>query len=324
MKRRQVLCGITAVAGSCAIPAVHAQQPYPTHPVRVIVPFAPGGGTDNVGRIMCEALQKALGQSFLVDNRVGANGRIGTEVVAKAPPDGYTLLVGGIGALTIAPHLEKVPYDAEKDFTPVTLLGTADSILIVGPNVPANNFTELLDYLRREGGKVSYGSSGPGGPYHMAGELLKAMAKVEMTHIPYRGDGAALIDLMGGQIQLMFTSVSAGLPHLKSGKVRIVAGAGERRTPIFPEIKTIAEQGLPGFSADSWVGVFGPAGMPTGVTETLHLAMANILADESVKQKLAAQGITALGWGPAELKKFVNGESEKWGKLIRERGLKGA
>lgn len=324
MKRRQVLSGIAVIAGSCAVSELYAQQQFPARAVRVIVPFAPGGGTDNVGRIMCEELQKVLGQSFLVDNRVGANGRIGTEVVAKAPPDGYTLLVGGIGALTIAPHLEKVPYDADKDFTPITLLGTADSILIVGPNVPATNFAELLDYLRREGGKASYGSSGPGGPYHMAGELLKTMAKVEMTHVPYRGDGAALIDLMGGQIQLMFTSVSAGLPHLKGGKVRMVAGAGERRTPIFPDIKTIAEQGFPGFSADSWVGVFGPAGLPPKVTETLHQAMANILANESIKQKLAAQGITALGWGPLELRKFVNGESEKWGKLIRERSLKGA
>lgn len=320
MKRRNVLMAVLAVGAAQTLNA----QTFPSRPVRMIVPYSPGGGTDNVGRLMCDELQRALQQSFIVDNRVGANGRIGTDLVAKSAPDGYTLLLGGIGPLTIAPHLEHVPYDPDKDFSPITLIGTADSILIVNPSVPAENLPELLEYLRRSGGKANYGSSGLGGPFHMAGELLKTMAKVEMTHVPYKGDGAALIDLMGGAIQLMFTSVSAGLPHVKAGKVRIVASAGERRTPLFPDIKTIAEQGLPGFSADSWVGVFGPAGMPARTVEVLHSAMARILADEPVKQKLMAQGITPVGSGPSELKRFVKSEYDKWGQVIRERGLKGS
>lgn len=323
MDRRQTLAAVAAFALSGGAP-VRAQVGYPSRTVRMVVPYAPGGGTDNVGRILCDELQKTLKQSYVVDNRVGANGRIGTELVAKAPADGYTWLLGGIGPLTIAPHLEAVPYDPDRDFSPVMLVGTADSILVASPTVPAQDFPELLEYLRRQAGRANYGSSGPGGPYHMAGELLKTMAKVEMTHVPYKGDGPALIDLMAGSIQLMFTSISAGLPHIRSGKIKLIATAGERRTLVFPQVKTIAEDGLPGFSADSWVGIFGPAGVPARAVEVTHSALVAILADPGTQERLRAQGIAPIGSTPAELKSWVTTEYEKWGKVIRERGLKTA
>lgn len=324
MKRRQVSLGIVGLACSVAPFEAQSQEVFPSRPVKVVVPYSPGGGTDNVARILFDEMQRSLKQPFVIDNRVGANGRVGTELVARAPADGYTLLVGGIGPLTISPHLEKLPYDPDKDFSPITLLGTADSILIVNPALPIKNMPELLAYLRRDGAKVNFGSSGISGPFHMAGELLKTMAKVEMTHVPYKGDGAALIDLMGGSIQLMFTSVSAGLPHVKSGKVRLIASAGERRSLVFPDVKTIAEQGLPGFAADSWVGLFGPATVPRQTVDILHSAMVRILREESVRQQLLAQGIAPVGSTPAELKRFIKDEYDKWGLVIHERGLKGS
>lgn len=321
MQRRQASLGILGLACS-ATNVLQAQEVYPSRVVRVVVPYSAGGGTDNVGRILCEEFQRHLQQSFVVDNRAGANGRIGSDYVAKSAPDGYTLLLGGIGPFTIQPHLESVPYDPEKDFTPISFIGNADGVLLVHVDMPVQNVPELLEYLRVKGDKVSYGSSGIGGGSHMAGELFKSMAKVDMTHIPYKGDGAGLIDLMAGTVQVMIPSLSAAMVSLKSGKVRVLGTTGVRRSSVMPDVKTIAEQGVTGYGADTWVAFYGPAGMPTRTVEVLNSIINKILVDDPVRKKFLAQGIATAPGTSEELRRFTKTESEKWRRVIRERGLK--
>lgn len=311
---------LAAMAGLHAA-AVGSQSAFPSKTIRVIVPFPPGGATDNSARVICKSMSSILGQSMVIDNRVGANGRIGTEAVAKSEPDGYSLLIGGIGALTVAPHLEKVPYDPVRDFTPIGGLVTYDTVLIVNPSLPVKSVGELITYLKRNGSKVNYGSSGAGGPFHMAGEYFKSLAKVDMTHVPYKGDGAAIVDLVGGNVQLMFTSTSAAAPHVRSGKVRLIACGSSHRTSVFPDVPTIEEQGLKGYALDAWAGLFGPAGLTEPVIKTLSSAVAKAGEDTELRAAVSAQGSTWLGTGPSEFGRFVRQQNAQWGQLIRERKL---
>ncbi len=329
MRRRVLRGALAAGVPLLAAPFTHmplvgsarAQGAYPNRPIRVIVPFPPGGATDNVARVVVKTMSAILGQPMVIDNRGGANGRLGTELAAKAAPDGYTLLFGGIGALTIAPHLEKVPYDPAKDFTPISCIVFYDSVLVANPALPASNVPELIDYLKRNAGKVNYASSGGGGPYHMAFELFKALAGVDATHIPYKGDGLGIIDLAAGNVQCMITSTSAALPQIRAGKIKVLASAGSRRTPLFPDIGTIEEQGVKGYALDTWGGLIGPAGLPAPIVDTLYEAVAKASADKALQEGVLAQGGAWIGNRPAEFTRFLGVEYEKWGKLIRERKL---
>ena len=286
------------------------------------MPYATGGGTDNVGRLLCEEFQRRLGQPFVVENRAGANGRIGSDHVAKSRPDGYTLLIGGIGPFTIQPHLDQVPYDPHKDFTAISFIGNADGVLLVHADLPVSNVAELIEYLRVRGDRTSYASSGIGGGSHMAGELFKSMAKVDMTHVPYKGDGAGIVDLMSGVVQVMIPSLSAASASLKSGKVKVLGTTGTRRSAVLPEVRTIAEQGVAGYDADTWVAFYGPAGMPARTLEILNDTITRILIDEAVRPKFFQQGITTAPSTPDELARFTRRESDKWQRVIRERGIK--
>ncbi|RYF74196.1 MAG: tripartite tricarboxylate transporter substrate binding protein [Comamonadaceae bacterium] len=321
MNRRNFVASLAGAGALVRMAPVEAQGAYPQRPIKVIVPFPPGGATDNSARVIGRNLGQTLGQSMVIDNRVGANGRVGTEAVALAAPDGYTLLLGGIGALTIAPHLEKVPYDPLKDFTPVSCLVTYDTVLVVHPSLPVSSVPELIDYLKKNGERTNFASSGPGGPYHMAGELFKSMAQVEMTHVPYKGDGAAIVDLMGGTVQLMFTSTSAAVPHIRSGKVKLIASGSSKRTPVFPDVKTVDEQGVKGYALDSWAGLFGPANLPAPIVQTLHAAVRKGAQDAALQETILGHGSTWVASAPDDFARFVREEHAKWGRLVRERKL---
>ena len=323
MNRRDALTSLMALASSMRAPWAFGQEvEFPTKPIQLVVPFSPGGATDNSARLIVKYLSPTLNQPIVIDNRAGANGRVGAERVMSSRPDGYTLLMGGIGPLAIAPHLEKVPYDPFKDFTPISCLITWDTVLVVHPSVPATNVREFIEYLKKNGNNVNYGSSGQGGPYHIAAELFKAMAKVEMTHVPYKGDGTAIIDLVSGNVQVMFTSASAILPNIKAGRVRLLAGCDTRRSTLFPEVATISEQALPGFAADSWGGIFGPADMSSKVIEKIYSAIQTAFKDPQLRDGINAQGSQWIASNPGDFKAFLRKEYDKWGKVIREQGIK--
>ncbi|KRB74228.1 Bug family tripartite tricarboxylate transporter substrate binding protein [Noviherbaspirillum sp. Root189] len=323
MERRRFLGAVAALAGSTTTTFTHAQQAmYPVKPIQFVVPYSPGGATDNTARLIAKFLAPILKQPLVIDNRAGANGRVGAEYVKRAEPDGYTLLMGGIGPLAIAPHLEKVSYDPFKDFTPISCLVTWDTVLVVNPSVPAANVPELIAHLRRNGTKMNYGSSGQGGPYHVAAELFKALAKVEMMHVPYKGDGAAIVDLISGNTQVMFTSASAILPHIKTGRVRLLASGGTRRSTLFPDVPTISEQALPDFAAEAWGGVFGPAGMSKEVVGRLYAAIQKAFTDQALRDGINAQGSQWIASSPNDFSLFLREEYLKWGRVIDEQDLK--
>jgi tripartite-type tricarboxylate transporter receptor subunit TctC len=320
--RRRILTGMAAATPLAIAASVGvAQTAWPVRPIRVIVPFPPGGATDNVARVLARSLSPALGQPIVIDNKAGANGRLGTELAAQAPADGYTLLFGGIGALTIAPHLEKVPYDPARDFTPISCIVYYDSVLVAHPGFAPNNVPELIDHLKRHGSRVNYASSGTGGPYHMAFELFKAMAGVDATHVPYKGDGLAIVDLAAGNVQCMITSTSAAMPQIRAGRVKVLASIGSRRTALFPDVATVEEQGLKGYAVESWGGLIGPAGLPPRVVETLHEAVVRVATEPALREGMQAQGGAWVGSRPGEFTAFLKSEYDKWGRLIRERRL---
>ncbi|MFT3805079.1 MAG: tripartite tricarboxylate transporter substrate binding protein [Burkholderiaceae bacterium] len=326
--RRRLLRQAIAVAGASAagslftVPSARAQAAaWPSRPLRLIVPFPPGGATDNVARVLVKALSQSLGQQVVIDNRAGANGRLGTELAAQAAADGQTLLFGGIGPLTIAPHLDKVPYDPARDFTPVSCVVFYDSVLVANPSLPADDIRGLIAYLKRPDTRANYASSGSGGPYHMGFELFKALAGVEINHVPYKGDGPAIIDLAAGNVQCMITSTSAAMPQIRAGRIKVLASAGSRRAALFPEIGTIAEQGVPGYSLDAWGGLIGPAGLAPAIVTTLYEAVRQAATDPALAEGFAAQGGAFIGNRPDEFAAFLASEFRKWGQLIRERRL---
>ncbi|AOB39782.1 tripartite tricarboxylate transporter substrate binding protein [Bordetella parapertussis] len=321
MNRRDALGALAALASTTWLGRAAAAKPYPQRPVTLIVPYSPGGATDNVARVIAEHLQARLGQPVIIDNRAGANGRIGTLAVARAAPDGYVLLLGGIGPITIAPHLEKVPYDPFKDFAPVSLLVKNDVVLLVNPAVPARKPEELIALLKAEPGKFNYASSGTGGPFHLSGELFKSMAGVEMTHVPYKGDGPALVDLMAGNVQVMFTTISASAAHIQAGKAIALASAGEVRSSQMPDLPTLAESALPGFASETWQVLFAPGGTPAPTIDALQAGLAGAMRDARLRQALQAQGNSVVASDVPACAQFVRDEYEKWGNVVRKSGL---
>jgi tripartite-type tricarboxylate transporter receptor subunit TctC len=303
--------------------AALAQSPAPERPVRLVVPFAAGGATDILARLVAERLSRTQGQPVVVENRAGANGAIGSEQVAKAPPDGLTLLAVTAGTHAINRSLYRnLPYDPVRDFTPVAMLGSAANVLVVHPSVPAQSVPELVTHLRRNPGKLHFGSAGSGSTLHLSGEMFKAMAGVQMVHIPYKGGGPAQADLLGGHIHMMFDSISAALPHIQSGRVRALAVTGAERSHALPALPTIAEAGVPGYAATAWFGIVGPAGLPAAVTERLNQAINAILAEPDTRAQLTKLGAEPKPMSPAQFGAFVRAEVDKWAKVVEAAGVK--
>ncbi len=323
MKTRRFALGALAALACSALAIGQSQaQTYPDKPIKLIVPFTPGGVTDNIGRVLAERMGRELGQGMIIDNRSGANGRIGTDAVAKAAPDGYTLLLGGIGALTIHPHMLKVPYDPVKDFVPISLVATNDVVIVINPKLPPKTPAELVAYVKANSGKMQYGSSGIGAPTHLAAELFKTRVGSDMVHVPYKGDSAAVMDVVAGNVDLSFSTVSATLSLIQAGKLRAIAMTGLKRSQSLPDVPTLDETVLKGFNTDTWVGLFAPAHTPDPIIKRLYEATKVALADPEVAKKLVAGGNNIVGNDTAQFRAFLDAESKKWGDVIRAGNIK--
>jgi tripartite-type tricarboxylate transporter receptor subunit TctC len=298
-------------------------QDYPSKPVRIINPFAPGGPVELLARAVGQKLQETWGQPVIVEARGGAAGNIGIEYVAKQPPDGYTLLVMPTGNAVVNPHIyAKLPYDPLRDFAPVTLLATVENILAVHPGVGAGSVKELIALAKANPGKLTFSSPGIGSQAHVAGEMLKSMAGVEMVHVAYKGMAPALNDLLGGQVSMMFVSMSSGLKHVQAGKLRTLGVASLKRSSAAPDLPTIAEQGLPGFEALSWYALMAPAGTPAEIIGKLAAESARALRAPDVKERLVALGADPVGNSPAELAEMLKRESARWREVVRKAGIR--
>jgi tripartite-type tricarboxylate transporter receptor subunit TctC len=301
--------------------AAHAQE-YPTRPVRVIVPFAPGGPNDIIVRLVAQKLAASLGQPFLVENRAGAGGNIGTDYVAKSAPDGYTLLSVGPGSLIINPLMGKVPYDTERDFAPIALMARAPNALVAHPSLAAHSVKELIALARARPGAINYGSGGNGSTPHLAAALFAAMAGVELTHVPYKGTAPATADLIGGQVQIAFLGIPAVLPHARSGKLRVLAVTGLQRSAELPEVPTVDESGVPGYEVNPWYGLLAPAGTPRAIVVRLGAETTRVVRAAEMREKLAGQGAEAAGGTPEEYAGVIRADTATWTRVIGEAGLR--
>lgn len=298
-------------------------QAYPSKPVKLIVPFPPGGPTDIVGRMVAQKLSDGLGQSVIVENRPGAGGTVGSAAAAKSEPDGYTLLYGSTSTLAIAPSLYRnAPYEPLKAFAPVSLVSRGPILVAVNAEVPARTLKEFIDLAKKSPGKYSYGSAGSGTPPHLAGELFKSLAGVNLLHVPYKGGAPAINDLVGGQVQAIFEGQVALMPHIKSGKVRALAISSEKRNPALPDVPTAAEAGLPQYDAHFWSGLVAPAGTPPDVIKRLNAVLVKALAAPDMREALGRQGLESFGNTPEEFRKYIASEIERWSAVIKASGAK--
>jgi tripartite-type tricarboxylate transporter receptor subunit TctC len=317
---------ILVCIGAFFSPALHAQtdaQRYPTRPVRWIVPFAPSGPTDIMSRAVAEKLSQRLGQSFVVDNRAGAGGNIGAEVVSKAAPDGYTLMIGHVGTHAINSALyTKLAFDPVRDFTPITLIATLPLALVVHAAVPAKDVKDLIAYAKSRPGQLNFASAGNGGPTHLTGELFKSSAGIQIVHVPYKGNAAALTDLVAGRVQMMFSNMLTSMPHVRAGKLRAIGISSPKRSPQAPDLPTIAESGVPGFSAVPWYGVLGPAALPQPIVSKLNSEIDRGLALPDMHERFVAQGIDLQASTPERFAALIRTELVKWRKVVREAGAK--
>lgn len=319
LARTGISAALITAAGTLAAPALAAE--YPTKPIRLIVGFAPGGGTDTTARAMSQKLTDALGQQVVVDNRPGAAGNIAAEIVSKATPDGYTLLMGTIAALAINPSLySKLPFDPIKDFAPITQAVDSTNILSLHPSVPAGSVKELIALAKAK--PLNYGSSGVGGTGHLAGELFNTMAGVKMTHVPYKGGGPAMIDLVGGQVQLVFATAASAVPQIKGGRIKGIAVTTAKRSALMPDLPTISEAGLPGFDANNWYGVLAPAKTPRAIINRLNSEITKVLAMPDVKTFLFNQGLDPAPGTPEKFGAYIKSETAKWAKVVKASGAK--
>jgi tripartite-type tricarboxylate transporter receptor subunit TctC len=311
-----------AAATLCASPGAQGQT-YPSKPVRMVVTFAAGGGADFVGRVLGQRLAETLGQPVVVDNRAGANGAIGNEFVAKAPPDGYTLLLGAAGPLTVSPALyTKLSFDTLRDFAPITVAASSPFTFALHPSVPARNLKEFIALAKAQPGKLNFGSSGTGGSPHLSGELLKAMAKIDVLHVPYKGLGPALTDLLGGQVDMVVADVSLVLPHARGGKLRALAVTSPERSSVMPDTPTVSEAAIPGYAAGTWYGLLAPAATPADILARLHGETLKILASPAMRERLATQGSEPGGNSPTQFAAFMRAEIDKWRALVKASNIK--
>jgi tripartite-type tricarboxylate transporter receptor subunit TctC len=313
---RVVLAAVTAAA----LPAAAlAQQPYPDKPIRFVVPYAPGGNTDVIARTLSEKMTPRLGQTVLVENRPGAGTLIGTEFVARAKPDGYTILLATIATHAINPHLQKVSYDAFRDFEPVILIARGPFLVVVPPSLPAHTIKEFIALARAKPGQVSFGSGGPGSPQHLAVEVFKSVAKVDMTHVPYKGSAPALVDLMGGQITTMFDNTA--VQYVKAGKLRAIAMTGVKRTPVAPDVPTVRESGI-AYDFYTWQGVAAPAKTPPEIVSKLNQEMARALQMPDVQQRLTLDGAEIMAGSPKEFADWIKVEHARMAKAVKDSGAR--
>jgi len=314
---------LAAVIAIGAVAPVGAQGTYPTKPVRLVVPFPAGGTTDILARAVAQKLSETWGQQVIVDNRPGAGGNIGSELVAKSPPDGYTLLMGTVGTHAINPSLyAKMPYDHVKDFVPVILVAGVPNVLVVNPSLPVNSVQELIAYAKANPNKLNFASSGNGTSIHLSGELFRTMTGVQMTHVPYKGSSPALTDLIGGQVQLMFDNLPSSLAFIKANRLRALAVTSTTRAPALPDVPTMVEAGVPGFEASSWFGVLAPAGTPPDIVARINGDVAKWLATPEAREKMMAQGAIAVGGSPDDFARHIAAETAKWAKVVKESGAK--
>lgn len=311
-----VVLGAGLLGGTSAL-----AQAYPTKPVTIIVPFAAGGTTDILARIIGQALTAELGQSVVVDNRAGAGGNIGGQAAAKATPDGHTLFMGTVGTHAINASLyKKMPFDPVKEFAPLTRVANVPNLLVANPAQPYKSVKDLIAYAKANPGKVNFGSSGNGSSIHLSGELFKSLAKVDMVHVPYKGSAPAVTDLLGNQIGIMFDNMPSAIQHVRSGSLVPLAVTTAKRSPELPNVPTIAEAGVPGYEATSWFGMFAPAGTPAPVLAKLNAAIVKVLAQPDVKKKINEQGAEVYSETPEQFAAFIQAESVKWGKVVKESG----
>ena len=320
----RVLCFFSALSAlvGWGSGAAYAQA-YPSKPIRFVVPYPAGGPLDTVARLLGAKVGESVGQPVVVDNKPGAGGNIGADIVAKSPADGYTILMGAVATHAINPTLYKsIPYDPIKDFAPVTQVASTPNVLVVNPALPAKDVKELIAHAKANPGKLSFGSGSIGSAGHLAGELFKATAGVDMVHVPYKGAAPAMQDLIGGRTQLMFDNLASSLGQVKAGKVRALAVTTAKRTALAPELPTIAEAGLPGFDISTWFGVFAPAGTPKPALDRLHAEFARALAAPDVLEKMTSLGAEPVGNTPEEFAAFIRAEADKYAKVIRASGAK--
>ena len=316
-----ILAAATAAHNSaCAQPDA---QPYPDKPIRLIEPFPPGGGSNMVARLVSQKLTEQLGYAVVVDSRPGAGGSIGTDIAAKAAPDGYTLLVGTASTMVINPNMAKVGYDPVRDFSAIALVTTIPLIIVVHPSVQAKTLRELIALARAKPSQLNFGSSGNGTVSHLAGELFKVLTKTQIVHVPYKGGGPALIDLLGGQVQITFNNILSALPHVRADKIRALAVSGAQRSPAVPEVPTAIEAGLPGYEVLQWNGFFAPAHTRRDIVMKLNSVIVKAVSDPAMREKLAADGAEIGGGSPERFASFVAMEYARWGKVIKAANIRG-
>ena len=315
----RLLCCVGAMFGASAADA----QDFPNKPIRLVVPFPPGGPNDIIARVVGQKMSDLLGQPVLIDNRGGAGGVTGTDAIAKAPPDGYLIAITSAGALAISASLqEKVPYDATKDLTPISLVAKVPELLVVASNVEANSVAELVALAKAKPGNLNFASSGPGSMPHLAGELLRISAGIDIVHVPYRGAAPAVNDLLGNQVQMMFADMPILLPHVQSGALRALAVGSKAAAPALPNVRPLAEQGFPQIEAENWYGMVAPGGTPPAVVAKLNGALVAALRDPDVKEKLSSQGAVLVGGTPEEFAAYLRSEIAKWAKVVQASGAK--
>jgi tripartite-type tricarboxylate transporter receptor subunit TctC len=321
-KSVRIFFALAACMFASALPNAAARAGYPDRIVKIVVPFAPGGGTDTVARTLAQEMAKDLGQSVIIENKPGAGTIIGTQSVATSDPDGYTLLMGTF-ANAVNPSLNaKLPYDPHKGFAPVALVARSFNIVVVNAKSPYRSVADLIAAAKAEPDKLSYGTYGTGTSAHLAGELFKSLAKVNLTTVPYKGAAPAITDLLGGQIQVMFTTVASAASLIESGQLRALAVTSAERSPAFPNVPTVAEAGVPGYSAESWYGLFAPAKTPPEIIDRLNKAAATAVKAEAFKKLGVNEGLVMVAGPPAELDRYFRGEEERWRKVIRDAGIK--
>ncbi|TWO64985.1 tripartite tricarboxylate transporter substrate binding protein [Caenimonas sedimenti] len=319
MKRRQLL---QAASAAVALPGLALAQSYPAKPIRYIVPVAPGGGSDMIARVVTERWGKALGQPFTVDNQGGGGGVVACQTASRAAPDGYTLLQGYVATHGTTPATRRVPYDAVKDFTPIGMIGATPNVLAINANVPAKDVKEFIDYVKRNPGKLSYGSAGPGSLTHLTMELFKQETGAFMLHIPYRGIAPAINDVLGGQTQAMFPGLAAALPHLRSGRMRALCVTGTQRSPQLKDIPTMDEVGFKGFDAMQWYGSVGPAGMPADIVRRLNETQVAVLKAPDLAEKLAGEAVDPWPMTPEQFGQYMRADIARWTALAKARNIR--
>ncbi|WP_019448028.1 tripartite tricarboxylate transporter substrate binding protein [Cupriavidus sp. BIS7] len=322
MKSWLRLIGIGLATSLTVAAAPSRADTYPNKPIRLIVPFPASGATDLLARAIAQKVGASLGQQIVVDNRPGAGGAIGSDMAAKAPADGYTLLIATTSTHSIGPFINThLPYNTETDFTPIGQVATATNVLVVPNSLPVKNVKELIDYAKKHPGELNYASSGNGTVVHLTAEAFKAQAGVFITHIPYRGTALAVPDLISNKVQILFDSIVSGMPHVKDGKLKGLAVTSLKRSPLAPDLPTVSESGLPGFESDTWFGIYGPKGLPADIVNRLNAEFNKAIQSQDVKDRLAKLGAEPVGGTPAQFAAMVKHDSARWGKLIKDRKI---